>query len=495
MRGAIAAGHPLTAEAGAEILREGGNAVDAAVCAALTSFAVESPLTGLGAGGFLLVEGNGVSTLTDFFVAAPGHGDVVRGEELVPVQVPFTDSITQVFNVGAASCGVPGTAAGLDHVLALHGTMPMTELVGPGVRWAREGAPLNRQQAYVLRILESIYTASPGMRSVYAPDGRLLGEGDVLRIPDLADTLEAYAAGGAEPFYAGEYGRAIAEFVGGLGGTLSREDLCAYRPIDRQPVEATFRGARILTNAPPSSGGILIALCLELLERIGEAGVEQVLTAMRIANEARNEDFVASLSIDGGMQGFLDPARLDALGSTTHLVAIDAEGLCASITCSNGTGSGVMVPGTGIHLNNMLGEEDLNPLGFHQTPPGSRLPSMMSPTVVLRGGEVIAGLGSAGSNRIRSAILQVLLRLLADGRSPGEAISAARIHFESGVLQAEPQVDPAALARIEESGVPVVRWQEQNLFFGGVQAVTRDPETGVLDAAGDPRRGGASIVL
>jgi gamma-glutamyltranspeptidase/glutathione hydrolase len=165
--------------------------------------------------------------------------------------------------------------------------------------------------------------------------------------------------------------------------------------------------------------------------------------------------------------------------------------MCASVTCSNGSGSGVLVPGTGVILNNMLGEEDLNPLGFHAIPPGRRVPSMMAPSVVLRDGEIELGLGSAGSNRIRSAILQTIVRVVEDGMAADEAVRAPRLHFEQGIVQAEPGIDEEALARIEARGTEVQRRPRINLFFGGCQAVARDPVTGALSGGGDPRRGGS----
>ena len=185
----------------------------------------------------------------------------------------------------------------------------------------------------------------------------------------------------------------------------------------------------------------------------------------------------------------------DGLGSTTHISVLDADGVCASVTCSNGTGSGLVVPGTGVHVNNMLGEEDLNPGGFHRIPPGRRVSSMMAPTVALRDGEVALGLGSAGSNRIRSAILSVAVRVLEQGMDAEAAVRAPRIHFEAGTLQAEPGVDEEGLAEIERRGVPVVRWSRENLYFGGVQAVARDPASGEMSGGGDPRRGGAVVVV
>ncbi len=486
-RGVVAAGHPLSAEAGARILREGGNAVDAAVAAALASFSLESALTGLGAGGFMIVGGPGIETaVIDFFVAAPGRGGHELTEELLPVPVHFDESTTQVFNAGAASCGVPGTAAGLALALERYGSVPMAELTGPAAALAREGAPLNEQQAYVLRILEPIYTATPEARAIYAPEGKILGQGDVFRYPDLGDALDRFGAEGAGALCSGEVPRLVEEYIVSRGGTLSVADFEAYEPIVRAPVGARYRGRELLTNPPPSAGGILVAYSLALLERMEGSGPEEIARAMAAANEARDDDFALSLGQEGFARRFLD----DRLGSTTHLAAIDSDGLCASVTCSNGTGSGMVVPGTGFHLNNMLGEEDLNPRGFHQSAPGERISSMMSPTLILEQDMVRAGLGSAGSNRIRSAVLQTTLNLLA-GVDPQAAVDAPRIHLEAGVLQAEPGVDEEALGRIEAAGREVFRWNQRNLFFGGVQIVTRDPETGRLDGAGDPRRGGA----
>jgi gamma-glutamyltranspeptidase / glutathione hydrolase len=515
VNGVVAAGHPLTAEAGADALRAGGNAVDAAICAVLTSFAVESPLTGLGAGGFMLVHAGGEDVLIDFFVEAPGRWGIERGAELVPIDVYFDARTPQTFNVGAVSCGVPGTPAGLAHALERFGTMPMTELVGPGVRYARSGVPLNEQQAFVFEILDPILTHTEAGRRLYAPEGRILRAGESFRFPELGDALERLAAEGPHLFYGGEIGRAVADYVRERGGTLTREDLRAYESVERRPVPARFRGVDVLTNPPPSSGGVLIALSLELLDRLSGIEVPDLVAVMRAAQEERGEAFMDGLYREGFIEEFLNPPRLDeiadrlrrgpapgsdrsggnAVGSTTHLAAMDGEGNCATVTCSNGTGSGVIVPGTGVHVNNMLGEQDLNPLGFHLTPPGRRMPSMMSPTVVLRDGEILAGLGSAGSNRIRSAILQTVIGLIGRGLTVGAAIEAGRVHFEDGVVQAEPGVGEDGLRMLEAAGIPVVRWQRPNLFFGGVQAVTREPSSGRLRGAGDPRRGGAAVVV
>jgi gamma-glutamyltranspeptidase/glutathione hydrolase len=383
----------------------------------------------------------------------------------------------QTFYVGPASCGVPGTAAGLSHALERFGSMPLSSLVGPGIRLAREGAPVNRQQAYILEILAPIHEHMTGTRELYAPRGRRLGEGDVFAFPELAETLERYAEEGADLFCKGELARRISDFVVGHGGYIGPGDLASYEAIERKPIDTSFRGTEVLTNPPPSSGGILISYCLGLLERFGpRSGPEQLVAAMEAANSRRDLAFAESLYEEGMEAGFLDPigldlAAADLLGSTTHI--------------------SVLVPGTGVILNNMLGEEDLNPAGFHLIAPGRRVPSMMAPTVVLRDGEIVLALGSAGSNRIRSAILQTVVRAIEQGFPVDAAIEASRLHFEQGIVQAEPGIDEDALRRIEARGVKVARRPAINLFFGGVQAVARDPKSGELSGGGDPRRGGA----
>jgi gamma-glutamyltranspeptidase / glutathione hydrolase len=515
-RGVVAAGHPLTAEAGAQVLRDGGNAVDAAICGVLTSFVCESQLTGFGAGGFMMVHEAGEDTLVDFFVAAGGADAVERKAELIPVPVYF-DQTPQIFNTGPASCGVPGNPAGLEHVHGRFGSMPLTRLAEPGIELGRQGVQLTKAAAYFHEILHPILVSTPEAAALFTPEGRRLVEGDTFRYPEMSDALERFAAEGAEPFYRGDVAQRVCDWVRERGGTLGMDDMAAYEPIERRPVEARFRGYDVLTNPPPSSGGVLIGYSLGLLERLGDhSGVEQIVAATESANARRTDDFNEGLHDDayvkrflaidldevaerirggewvGGHGGAGGPA--DRLGSTTHIAVLDAEGNCASVTCSNGTGSGVVVPGTGVHVNNMLGEEDLNPQGFHRIPPGRRVSSMMSPALALRDGEIVLGLGSAGSNRIRSAILQTVVRVLEEGMDAGDAVRAGRLHFEAGTVQAEPGVEEEGLADLELRGVPVVRWKRENLFFGGVQAVARDPGNGDLSGGGDPRRGGAVVL-
>lgn len=489
-RGIVAAGHELTATAGADVLREGGNAVDAAIAAMVTSFVAEPLLTGMGAGGYMLVATpSGERVLLDFFVEAPGRGaDPAAREELVPVDISFGDA-HQLFHIGPASVGCYGTPAGICEASRRYGSVPLADLVAPAARLAREGVELNETQAYVFEILVGIYTGgSDECAALLAPEGRAPRAGEVLRQPELADTLERLGREGDAPFYRGDIATAAADLLAGSGGMLTREDLAAYRVVPREPVRARYRGRDVLTNPPPSAGGVLIAFALALLER--EAGApppERLVEAMEAAQRARTPEFLEGLAEDG----FGDRFLASRLGSTTHISVMDADGWACGVTCSNGEGAGLLVPGTGIHLNNMMGEQDLNPLGFHRYPPGRRMPSMMAPTVVLRDGVPEMVLGSGGSNRIRSAILQTVVNVIDNDLRAQAAVEAPRLHFEDGVVYVEPGIDTSA---VEHSGHGLARFASANLFFGGVHAVERNPADGTLAGGGDPRRGGAVAI-
>ena len=506
MGGVVAAGHPLTADAGADVLRAGGNAVDAAVAAVLMSFAAESPLTGPGAGGFMLLHTeSGEDHLLDFFVAAPGNGiEAPQPAALVPIDVVFGEDTVQRFNVGPASCGAYGTTRGLAEALRRFGTLSLGDLTGPAARAAREGVEVTPMHAVLFRVLEPILRSSPEAQALYAPEGRLPGAGERICLPELGDLLERLGAEGPDFLYTGDAAQAASEWVLERGGLLTPEDLAGYEVVEREPARVTYHGREVLTNPPPSSGGILIADALGILERMEQPGdMATVAEVIASTNRARDEAFLEGLGTDGYLEQFLAAGALDTvagevrsrLGNTTHLAVMDDHGGCASVTCSNGSCSGVVVPGTGLHLNNMLGEEDLNPHGYHRHEAGARVPSMMAPTVVLRDAHPEVALGSAGSNRIRSAILQTILAVADDGLRAQDAVSRPRLHVEDDVVEAEPGIDPAALDVLEERGWKVRRWKEQNLFFGGVQAVARDAGTGELSGGGDPRRGGVATVV
>ena len=486
-KGVIAAGHPLTAHAGAEVLREGGNAVDAAVGAMLTSFVAEPLLTGLGAGGHMLVAGGGEDpTLLDFFVQAPGRPEDGGAAELEAIDVSFGDAV-QVFYIGPASCGIYGTPAGVCAAVERWGTFPLAALAAPAARLAREGVVLNAGQAYVAKILADLLTSTPECAALWAPEGHVLREGETLRNPELGDALDRLGADGAEPFYRGDVAHAVSRWLRERGGSLSAHELASYRALERAPLSVAYRDRAVLTNPPPSAGGTLLAYSLALLDRDAPPpSLRAVVAAMRAAQGERTPEFVEGLAQEGFLERFLGAK----LGSTTHISVLDSEGRACSVTCTNGEGSGVVVPGTGMHINNVMGEEDLNPQGFHRHPAGRRMPSMMSPSVVLRDGGVELVLGSAGSNRIRSAILQTIVGVVDRGLGARAAVRAPRVHFEGGVIYHEPGIDMGALRELADGG-EIVRFHSLNLFFGGVQAVLN--EGGRLSGAGDPRRGGVAV--
>jgi gamma-glutamyltranspeptidase / glutathione hydrolase len=521
MRGAIAAGHPLTAAAGARMLEEGGNAVDACVAAGFAAWVAESPLSGPGAGGFALVvpAGRRPARVADFFVATPGLGrPLPKGAEMHAVDVGFggDSETTQIFRIGEASCAVPGAAAGLEAVHRAYGRLPWVELLRPAIEFARAGFELTRPQAHLHAILDLILRHSDEGRRLYSgAEGARLGPGDALRFPDIAETLERIGAGGAAALYRGDLAAEIAETVQAGGGGVTRDDLAAYRVAWRQPVRIGYRGHEVISNPPPSSGGILIAYGLALLERTGRGApgsadaISSLVEVMREQTRARGEGFAAGLHRGGLARRLLAPdelaraaARIDTRvrgeperaspGGTTHVSVVDADGNAASLSSSTGSGSGVIVPGTGIHLNNMLGEYDLVAGG--PATPGRRLTSMMAPTVVVGPNGPRLVVGSAGSVRLRGAIMQVIANVVDHGLGVGEAIDAPRVHLDEPHVHCEGGFDPAALDRVAALGYDVVRWRRRNLFFGGTNAV-EVCDDGRLDAAGDARRGGDGIVV
>jgi gamma-glutamyltranspeptidase / glutathione hydrolase len=496
--GVVAAGHPLSAEAGASVLRDGGNAVDAALGAMLASFACEPLLTGLGAGGYMLVAAPGAEpVLLDFFVEAPGRGADARvRSELIPVSVSFGDAV-QMFNVGPASVGTFGMPAGVCEASRRFGRVGLERLAAPAAALARDGVELTAQQAYIVEILSGIVTSTPEASALFAPAGRLLRAGELVRQPELGDALERLATEGPRPFYSGDIAAAIVAWLGERGGLLTAADLHAYEVVDRAPLAVRYRGRTVLTNPPPSAGGILIARALASLDaREAAPDAVALVEVMAATQRERTPDFLEGLNDPAFVARFLaapggSGSLGGGLGSTTHIAALDAEGWACSVTSSAGSASGVIVPGTGVHLNNMLGEQDLNPLGFHRHPPGRRMPSMMSPTIVLRDGAPELAVGSAGSNRIRSAVLQTIVRCVDDGMRAQDAIDAPRLHYEDEIVYAEPGIDIEAL---ERAGWTVSRFRDRNLFFGGAQAVMRGDAAG-FSGGGDPRRGGAAVVV
>jgi gamma-glutamyltranspeptidase / glutathione hydrolase len=410
------------------------------------------------------------------------------------VDVDFSGGSTQVFHIGAASCAVPGAALGLETAHQAFGRLPWRELFQPAIELARNGVELNAGQAYLHAILDLILRHSPESRAVYESDGERLVAGDTLVQEDLAGTLELLAERGAGELYTGELAGKVVEHVRAHGGCFTRKDLADYRVIRRRPVRTEFCNQEFLSNPPPSAGGILVAYGLPLLEEIGPGvpgtaqAIDSLARVMREQAEARVDGFDRALR-RGGLARALEERAAVVSRGTTHISVIDGNGDAVALTASTGAGSGVVVPGTGIHLNNMIGEFDL------AKPPraGERLSSMMSPSVVLRDGSPHLVVGSAGSLRLRGAVMQIVVNVVAHGMSVEDAIERPRVHLEGDDLHCEGGHDPAELDKLEAMGWNVTRWRRRNLYFGGAAAVTH--EDGKLAAAGDPRRGGAGVVV
>ena len=443
---AVAAGHPATADAGAEVLAEGGSAADAAVAACLASCVAETVMTGLLGGGHAIYfdAPSGRVLNLDSFVAVPSG----TGAPMAELAVPFGEELVH-YAIGASSFGVPGLPAGLDALWRAYGRLPWPRLVDPALRLAREGVPMPPAHAACLRMLEPVMTMREGA-ALYAPDGVLLYDGDLLHQPGLVDALALVRQEGARSVYAGSLAGALLALVDERDGLVTSEDLAAYRAEWREPVEAGFAGRRVLTR-----GGL--------------AGVAETLARLRPGSGERG--LLAAL--EGG----------EGAGHTTNLVTVDGDGSACVLTTSLGLGSGDWLPGLDLHLNSMLGERDLV---RGSLVPGMRMASMMAPTLAFGGDRSLElAMGAAGGTRLRTALVGVLAAILADGVRTQEAIDRPRFHPADEVVNAEPGVDESFLAELEAAGRTVRRWPARHHYFGGVSA------TGTAGAGADPRRSGA----
>jgi gamma-glutamyltranspeptidase/glutathione hydrolase len=515
-RGIIAAGHPATVEAARAVLADGGNAFDAAIAALFAACVAEPVLASLGGGGFLLARRGQRTEAYDFFVQTPRLRRPLEDTDFHPIQADF-GTATQEFHIGLGAAATPGLVRGLFQVHRDHASMPMRQLVEPALSLARDGVLWNDFQAHVFDIIGPIYRHRPETARHFASPSReaeLLRAGDRFRAPEFADLLESLAIEGERLFYEGEVARSVADACASGGGHLSLEDLARYRVERRTPLSADYRGQRLYTNPPPSCGGVLIAFALALLSaadphRMGfgsPAHLQLLATVMDASNRARLESRLRDLPADhqeaallGG--DLLSRYRREVMGryasqrGTTHLSVIDAAGDAVSLTVSNGEGCGFLVPGTGMMLNNMLGEEDINPHGFQRWPLDQRMASMMAPTLLISTDGVITALGSGGSNRIRTAILQVVSNLLDFSMSVEDAVNSPRIHHEDELLNVEGEFPERTCQVLRERFSQHCLWPGRSLFFGGVHCVRSDHRRRRFEAAGDPRRGGASQVL
>jgi gamma-glutamyltranspeptidase/glutathione hydrolase len=443
---AVAAGHPATADAGAEILGAGGSAADAAVAACLASCVAETIMTGLLGGGHAIYfdAASGTTRNLDCFVSVPSG----EGAPMESLEVPFGEELVH-YAIGASSCAVPGVPAGLDALWRAHGRLPWAQLVEPALRIARDGVAMPAAHVSCLVMLAPVMTMREG-RALYAPSGQLMVEGDVLRQPGLVAALELLRDEGAASVYSGTIARSLLDLVQERGGVITAADLEGYAPVWTEPTAVEFAGRHVLT-------------------RRGLSGVPETLVRFDPADGPSS--LLAALEAVPAMDGH-----------TTNLTVVDADGNACVLTTSLGLGSGDWLPGLDLHLNSMLGETDLiqEPLR-----PGDRMASMMAPTLAFSGDGLELALGAAGGTRLRTALVGVLGAVLYEGVDPQVAIDRPRFHPAGKIVNAEPGVDEDWLAALERHGRSVRRWSGRHHYFGGVSALGR------RGAGADPRRSGA----
>jgi gamma-glutamyltranspeptidase/glutathione hydrolase len=508
MKGVVASGHPLTARAATEMLAAGGNAFDAVLSAGFASVVSEPTLTSLGGGGFLLAHAKRQKEdiLFDFFVNTPGLNKVDNVKPAMkPVDIKFPQC-TQVFHTGMASAAVPGMLKGLLHVHKRLCTLPLKTILSPALSYLAEGVEVYAVQEVILGYLEPILTSTDYGKEIYFKNGRYVRLGDRLFNPLLRKFFQDLSDNGRD-IYSGETARRLIEEMAVYNGMITSDDLDSYDVIERKPLRIQYRDREVLTNPPPSSGGIMVALALHLLENVALDKIPrdsealyitliELMKEMNIFRPMKNGSTVSYPFDDSLLSPLIESYRHNvsaktfiATQGTTHISVIDEEGNAASMTTSIGSGSGCFIPGTGIMLNNMMGEDDLHAEGFFSSPPNIRVSSMMIPTMVMKEGKVEFVLGSGGSKRIRSALLQVLVNVIDYNSSLKESVEKSRVHIEDGVVQAEPDIPRDVLENLQKY-YRVNRWAGKNMYFGGVHCVNNQ-----MDGWGDSRRGGSFKAL
>lgn len=477
MSGVVAAGHRETARCGAEILAAGGNAVDAAIAAVAGTFIAEPLLSSAGGGGIMTVAlPDQEPVVIDFFSDAPGLGGAAPTElDFVAVEIDF-GTVVQEFHVGRGSAAVPGALAGLELAQRRFGSQPLAELMAPAVKRCRAGLEVSEQVAHVYRMLWPIIERDDVLASSFSPTLRPPEPGAAVANPALAHTLAEFGRLGRVPDRVWQ--SLVADFGRERGGLISMDDVRAYAPAVRAPLAIELGDWKVLTS--PAAGGRL---------------VEVILRALAGGTPSANEAEEVVRFAQASASGHREREHVITPGSTTHVSVLDASGGVCAVTLTNGEGCGHLIGDTGIQLNNFLGEEDLNPHGFHRHPPGSRIPTMLAPSVALRNGAPALALGSGGSNRIRTAVGQVLYRIAALGMSLEDAVRAPRAHAEANTVWIEKEGisdSAAAISALGQAFEVVHEFEQRHFFFGGVHAVAVEPD-GRRVGLGDSRRGGESL--
>ena len=498
---AASAGTPSAAQAAAEAYGAGGNAADAAVAAAAAVGVTEPLLSSVGGGGFALVrDPDGEVELIDFYDAMPGKGLPASafGAGGNPQTIVLKYGAGVNSTVGGASVAVPGALRGWEALLARHGRLTLGQTLAPAVRLAREGFRLCKTSGMWFQVAEEVLKLTEETRKNFFDGDRVYVEGEEMRFPELADTLEAVGEGGASLFYEGELARRLSAYILEMGGIMTERDLAEYEAVVRKPLGVAFGPGMVYTNGPPSAGGPTLIQMLKVVSGYDLAAMPEAEYARLMASAMRFALHDREIAYVDGAENEIVAQRLTSeeyarqqrrriFGSphTTHLSCVDDEGHVVSITATMGYGSGLVIPGTGIPMNNTLGEPELNPKGFHSLEPGERLISSMSPTIFSSEQGGLIALGSPGASRIPTAILQTLVNVLDFGMSLESAVLAPRFHAEGDLFAYEAGARTDDLGRYEQ----VLTYEEPSMYFGGVNAVGRTAE-GILEAAADPRRSG-----
>lgn len=500
---AVATTSQLAADAAKRTAEAGGNAVDCAVAAAMCSINTEPGVCALAGSAYVSIWAPDRTPVTiDGNVAVPGldrNSDAPVNADRV--HMDYGGGIETA--VGPGSVAVPGTLAALDVACHDYGQLPWREVVAPTIEAVASGFPLSSACHYYLEYSGDIVfgRSRDGHASLHNDDGSLKPIRSNIVVPHLADSLMAIAAEGSRVFYAGDIGRSIATHLQDNGGLLTRTDLEKYQPAIRESMLVRYGDWTVASNPPPAIGGsVLCAMLLAFRDhsfsKWDQAALQRLVAVQNAALSYRKKNLDPVDDITGPAAELIRLSGSGALlsrwssGSTVHTSVVDSDGLACAITASSGYGSGEMPANTGLWLNNSLGELELNHAGLNAGPPGRRLPSNMAPGAARSMRQVLA-MGSPGADRITTALHQFLVNYLQLDMSLADAVAHPRIHLQVGekgnLLALEPGLD------VGDIEVPIRRYPEIGMYFGGVVAATYDIDDG-LRAAADPRREGGVYI-
>lgn len=502
---AVAATGPVSVEAGLAVARAGGNAVDVAIASMVAAMSTEPGIVSALGGAYVTIwPADGEPEVIDGNVEMPGRDQPPErfGSGLREFSVDYGGGIT--LYAGHGSVATPGALAALGLAHERHGSAAWRDVLAPSAAALREGFHIGAAAAsYLALTADNVFGWDEHTRPlVTRSDGSPLRGGDLVRSLDLADILDLIGEEGFQTVYTGELAARIASDSAARGGLLTAADLAAYRAVVRTPLTLRLGDWEVATNPPPSVGGPMLAVMLgELAAREGRSWADVIEIQRHVLSYRHHiHDLSQDLEEDG--YGLLETVERHGLpglptsSSTAHVSAVDSDGRACAITASSGYGAGATVPGTGLMLNNCLGEPELNRLGLHALAPGTRLASNMAPSVGRSADGGTLAIGTPGADRITTALMQVLARYCLMGASLQDAIDRPRLHvrvLEGGAHRLEHEDDPEMTAAAAESGMETVAHPRHSMFFGGVGAAHRSAD-GRLSAAADPRREAATGV-